>query len=400
MPHAPRRRRRLLGRVLPLLFAASVLGTVTSGAPADAAGARRGAVDTAGSQDFVTRSGSTLLLDGAPFRFAGANLYWLGLDDNLRDAAGRPTYPSHYRVADGLAAARSLGATVVRAHTLGISVGCARCLEPSLGHFNDRAFAAIDYAVATAGVDGLRLIIPLTDQWHYFHGGKHTFTNWAGYRDLPGQNPATSAAQKALEAHFYTDPAVIADFEAYLAHLLDHVNRYTGVALRDDPTVLAWETGNELWDAPPAWTETIAGYLKRTLGARQLVADGSAASGNPVTDAALDEPDVDLVGDHLYPLDTAQATADAATAAAAGKAFFVGEYDWTGGTAALGGFLGAMAADPAVSGDLLWTILPRMPDGTPEPHGDGYAMWVPGTTESMAAAESLVGKHAAAMAAG
>ena len=44
---------------------------------------------------FVTRSGSQLMLDGHPFRFAGANLHWLGLDDST-------TYPSQFRVDDGL----------------------------------------------------------------------------------------------------------------------------------------------------------------------------------------------------------------------------------------------------------------------------------------------------------
>src|SRR2546423_1483049 len=38
---------------------------------------------------FVTRSGSQLLLNGQPFRFAGANIHWLGLDDSTN-------YPSQF----------------------------------------------------------------------------------------------------------------------------------------------------------------------------------------------------------------------------------------------------------------------------------------------------------------
>jgi mannan endo-1,4-beta-mannosidase len=33
--------------------------------------------------NFVLRSGAQLLLHGQPFRFAGANMYWLGLDENI-----------------------------------------------------------------------------------------------------------------------------------------------------------------------------------------------------------------------------------------------------------------------------------------------------------------------------
>ena len=158
---------------------------------------------------WITRSGATLLQNGRPWRFSGVNMYWLGLDENHADALG-PTYPSHGSVSRALGAAASLGATVVRSTTLGVSVGGPRSLEPQLGQFNQDAFDAIDYAVATARADGLHLIIPLTDEWHFYEGGKHTFTAWAGYPDLPGQNLVTSSAQRASEAHFYTDSAVIA----------------------------------------------------------------------------------------------------------------------------------------------------------------------------------------------
>src|SRR5439155_14072295 len=39
---------------------------------------------------FVTRTGSQLMLNGRPFRFAGANMHWLALDDST-------TYPSQFR---------------------------------------------------------------------------------------------------------------------------------------------------------------------------------------------------------------------------------------------------------------------------------------------------------------
>ena len=39
------------------------------------------------SSSFVRRDGSTLTLAGKPFRFAGTNIYWLGLDENWFDPA-------------------------------------------------------------------------------------------------------------------------------------------------------------------------------------------------------------------------------------------------------------------------------------------------------------------------
>ena len=58
----------------------------------------------------------------------------------------------------------------VRSHTLGISTGNPLSFEPALDVFNGSALLAADYAIAAAEAAGLRLVVPLTDQWHYYHG--------------------------------------------------------------------------------------------------------------------------------------------------------------------------------------------------------------------------------------
>lgn len=61
---------------------------------------------------------------------------------------------------------KEMGAAVVRCHTCGVSVGNPLSVEPRLGVFNKTALAVIDYAVAAAEKAGIRLIVPLTDNWH------------------------------------------------------------------------------------------------------------------------------------------------------------------------------------------------------------------------------------------
>src|SRR3989454_12452420 len=125
---------------------------------------------------FVTRSGSHLMLNGQSFRFAGANVHWLALDDST-------SYPSQFRVNDAFDAAKEMGLTVIRSHDLGISTGCPNCIEPALGVFNETALEHVDYVIKAAADRGLRLIIPLTDNWHFPAGGKHNFTDWHGIPD-------------------------------------------------------------------------------------------------------------------------------------------------------------------------------------------------------------------------
>lgn len=83
-------------------------------------------------------------------------MYWLGLDENV---VPNPSYPSKQRIREAMAIAVAMGqcyikrcsvsqaksgaftgANTIRAHTLGISVGCPLCIEPSLGYFNNQAF--------------------------------------------------------------------------------------------------------------------------------------------------------------------------------------------------------------------------------------------------------------------
>lgn len=342
---------------------------------------------------WVTRDGSTLKLDGHPWRFSGVNMYWLGLDENVSDGKG-PIYPTHSAVDNGFAAAAALGARVVRSTSLGVSVGSPRTLEPTLDHFNDTAFASIDYAVASARRHGERLLIPLTDDQHYYHGGKHTFTNWLGHADVPGAS-ADDPAQRAQEAFFYSDPAVIAAFDRYVAHLLEHVNPLTGLRLGADPTIAVWETGNEVYDAPTSWTDQTAQLIKK-LAPRALVGDGSASTGKDINSTAFAAADVDIIDAHFYPTDADKAVSDAQFIAAQRKAFIVGEYPLTG--AGVGAWFDRLPAEPTVAGDLAWSLLPRSSACKPEAHGDGYTFHYPGAGKREIQEDALLTAHARRMA--
>jgi hypothetical protein len=348
------RRKRFVAATLAAAVAATVGVSVAAQASPRPTTSRSAApvATAAASSQFVTRVGTSLRLSGRTFRFGGADIYWLGLDENV----GGVAYPTTFRIDDALTTAVGLGATVVRSHTLGISVGNRLSLEPSLDVFNDAAFGTIDYAIADAHRLGLRLIVPLTDNWHYYHGGKHTFTDWYG-------DP---------ESAFYTDPRVIAAFERYVDHLLDHVNPLTGLALRNDPTVMAWELGNELSGVPDSWTRAVSAHLKK-ITPHQLVAAGSYAA--QARDGA-----VDLIDDHYYPPTATAIRADAATATAAGKAYVAGEY---GSSEVSSSLLTSVAADPGVSGAVFWSLFGHADTYGFVQHDDGFTLHYPGDDAAM-----------------
>lgn len=325
------------------------------------------------STGFVRREGSELRLGDRPFRFSGANLYWLGLDENV----GGIAYPTPFRIRNGLDTARDLGVSVVRSHMMtstGQGGANPLAIMPRLGEYSEAAFAPIDQAIAHAGRAGLRLILPLTDEWSYYHGGHRDFTTPLGL----------------TSADFYTHPEAVAAFQDYVAHVLGRTNAVTGVRYVDDPTILAWELGNELEGMTPSWIADQVAFVK-ARAPHQLVAAGRRFG---VDDACLEVAGLDIVDAHYYPPDPATLAADAARVTAAGKVYIVGEY---GSVSASDSLLGPVAADPRVAGMILWSLFGHHDDGGFVGHDDGFTLHVPGTTESMRANVAAVRRFGEAL---
>jgi len=324
---------------------------------------------SASSNGFVTRSGNTLQLNGRDFRFSGANVYWGGLDDDGRIGLN---YPTPFRVHSALQTAAEMGETVIRCQTCGISTGTPLSVEHALGDFSQTALRHIDYFIAQAQRYGMKVVIPLTGNYDNYLGSYCDFTNWLGL-SAPYDCPSPAAASA-----FYSNPKAIAAFEKYIIVLLNHVNYYTGVRNKDNPTIMAWETGNEMpygLGGPPEltkWTATISTYIK-SQDANQLVMDGAAYLdlGN------LSLPDVDVVDVHSYPADPAWLDADAIQATVVGVPMVIGEYAWND-SQDLHTFLADIRQTPAVAGDMYWDLQPQNDFFGYVEHFDGYQLHFPG----------------------
>jgi hypothetical protein len=319
-----------------MLAAATLLG-VPSG---DRAGAR----PTLSSVSFVERSGSELAVAGTPFRFGGANIEWLGLSGYGPADPSGPRYPSMFEVNDALETAHELGATVVRGQTLADSVGCPLCLEPTLGTFNETAFAHVDYAVAAARARGIRLIATLVGDDAEGGGGGCVYLAWAGIA-VPGCSESSMAP-------FYTDPNVIAEVEQHITAVLNHVNIYTHIAYKNDPTILGWDLLNG-GNTPTEWTQTIANYV-RGIDPHHLILSAATNAGLRNVDAC-----VSFVYPH-WRLGPATLTPQLAACQRAGKPFIAYEYGWDRTNFAtltgLRRFLASLEHNPEVTGDAFWAL--------------------------------------------
>jgi hypothetical protein len=325
-----------------LLVAAVVLGAPSG----QAAGARPTPAET----PFVQRSGTQLTLFGQPFRFGGANIEWLGLSGYGPADPDGPRYPSAFEVDDALDTAQELGATVVRSQTLADSVGCPSCLEPAPGAFNETAFAHVDYAIAAARARGIRLIATLVGDDASDGGGGCVYLAWAAIA-VPGCSVSNMAP-------FYTDQGVIDEVEQHIAAVLNHVNVYTHVAYKNDPTILGWDLLNG-GNTPAPWTQTVADYV-RSIDSRHLIFSGAANAGLGSVDACVS---------FLYPhwgMGPAVVAPQVEACRQARKPFVVYEYGWDrtnfATLASLRSFLISLERNPEIAGDAFWAL---------EAHADG-----------------------------
>jgi mannan endo-1,4-beta-mannosidase len=345
---------------------------------------------TSASSPVLTRNGSFLLVNGQTRRLSGANAYWLGLNDNVRDGSGAPTFPSHAELTAAFGGLQNMGTNLVRAHTVGVSAGTVKSYSPAQGVYSDANLDSADWAVYQAKQQGIMLMVPVTDQWNYYHGGKGVFVHWAfqqnssGLQDVPAPSHLFDAngAEKAssVEDQFYSTSAgglrIRALFKDYLSHWLNHVNPYTGVAYKDDPTIAIVETGNEIYSATAEWTEDIAAYIK-SIAPGKLVADGSAATGLAVANSpGLHAAHVDIVGSHYYAHDSnwnpapimtsaSQLDSDVLAALGASKAFIIGEYPWS--RADIAQWYAKVEGSPGIAADLMWSTI-----GGTEVHGGSF----------------------------
>lgn len=346
---------------------------------------------------FVTRDGATgnLILGGKRFRWSGANAT-LALSEDASNYGATVDAESlhllsHSEIDAVLNSAQSMNANVIRSFAT-LSVGKINSVQPTLGAFNGSALEPLDYAITQCAAKGIKLILPLVDNYQYYFGGKFL------YCYANGVTPDADATQ------FFTNTTIIASFKAHISFVLAHVNTYTGVAYKDDPTIMAWETGNELSTAAgwsySAWTDTISRHIKLTCGAQQLVADGHYGifTVDPTVDTtSLDLTYVDIYSNHTYDnwRTPSVLVGEGTTVHGHGKAYYVGEYTWTGSgvspqpTWTLAQLLSAIEGSIYVDGDNFWQLLPPLTS-----HGDGYTLHFPGDDSNMITRSTALATHA------
>jgi mannan endo-1,4-beta-mannosidase len=345
---------------------------------------------------FVRARGTGFVLDGRPFRVAGANNHYLG-------------WGSRAEVDDVLGTARAMGFNVVRSIMSCVIGSLDGVTRPPVWNWrstddssnlgvhgvhlmywdaarntwawNDSSVDGLgrwDYVIYRASQLGLRLNISLLDFWQ-FTGGAQQIVSWL----VPGYNPDTDVRRGTL---FFSSPVTRAIYKQWVAHVLTRVNGITGVRYRDDPAIFAWDLMNEpeiddtARDAAGmplarSWLTEMAAHV-RSLDPNHLVTSGDEGFfdrfGVLDASAELALPGLDFGSWHLYPdtyrLSQAQALdlvrRHGAAAAAAGRPVLLQEFGYgfqhPDQPEVYQSWLRTLAGDPNSAGWIFWRLVGRV----------------------------------------
>lgn len=262
---------------------------------------------------YVRREGKQLQLDGEPYRFVGANLWYgayLGADAPFGDRA---------RLGRELDRLQALGVTNVRVLASAEEGPLKSSIKPgfrSKDRWNESLLGGLDHCMAELGKRGLKAVLYLTNFWEWSGGmGSYLWYVNGSYVDM--NDPARPwPAFPDHNAAFYGSPAAVELFHAHVRRVVSRVSSVTGVAYRDDPTLMAWQLCNEprpgasaavIAQTLPAYYAWIAdtASLIRSLDAKHLVSlgqEGTIASGGREDVVSEAHASIDYVTAHIWPL--------------------------------------------------------------------------------------------------
>ena len=219
------------------------------------------------------------------FRFVSFNIPNLHyIEDYLAFDSSNPwRLPDEFEIRDALESIKQLGGKVARIYVLSVrkqgeSKKIIRHVEAP-GIFNEDAFKALDKVMQIANEVGVRVIIPLVDNWWWW-GGPLEYAAFRGKK----------------KEEFWTDPQLISDFKKTVEFMVNRKNTYTGVLYKEDKALFGWETGNEL-ECPFSWNAEIARYIK-TMDNNHVVIEGTHSQ--ILSEEAINNPDIDVLSTHHY----------------------------------------------------------------------------------------------------
>jgi mannan endo-1,4-beta-mannosidase len=262
------------------------------------------------ADNYVEQRDGALWLDGNPYRYVGTN-FWYG-----------PIIASEGQGGDRQRLLRELD----RLHALGLDNlrilvgsdgerGVTTKVEPTLqeapGVYNDTLLAGLDYLLMEMGKRGMKAVLYLNNSWEW-SGGYGYYLEQAGLGKAPRPEEAGYDAFKKHVAMFADNERAHQLFYDHVRYIVSRQNRYTSQPCKDDPTIMAWQIGNEPRAFGEEQKQPFVQWLRetsaliRSIDDHHLISIGGKGIWGCEMDSTLYEqissdPNIDYLTVHVWP---------------------------------------------------------------------------------------------------
>jgi mannan endo-1,4-beta-mannosidase len=261
--------------------------------------------------DFISVKDTHFEIDGKPYYFLGTN-FWYGLNLGSKSTGG-----DRDRLIRELDRLQSLGVNNLRivAGSEGPDTEPYRmvpALQTKPGEYNADVAEGLDFLLDEMKKRNMYAVVCLADFWNW-SGGMGQYLVWSGEADsIPYPPPHPGGdwnVYQKFTAKFYTNPKAVDMLNNHIKWAVSRTNSISGIAYKDDPTIMAWELANEPRgidniEAYRKWISSSAATIKQ-IDPNHLVtigSEGTTSSEFAGTDPEKDhsDPNIDYQTIHIW----------------------------------------------------------------------------------------------------
>ena len=231
---------------------------------------------------FVAVKGRHFVLDGQPYYYAGANLWYgayLGSPGRTGDRA-RLAKELDQLAAQGVLNLRVLA--ISEASPLKRAVTPAVVLGPE--HIDETLWQGLDFLLDEMAKRDMKAVLYVNNFWQW-SGGMAQYVSWSTGKQVADPDVTHDwNTYINASASFYRDAKAQQAFRFSLQQLLTRTNSVNKRAYAADPTIMSWQLANEprpgvdgdsrYFDDYVRWIDGTAAFIKQ-LAPRQLVSTGN-----------------------------------------------------------------------------------------------------------------------------
>lgn len=236
--------------------------------------------------EFISVRNGQFILKGKPYHFIGTNM-WYGCylgSQKVEGGRDRLIRELDFLKKQGITNLRVLGASEVS--QFGNHFPFA--IQTSPAEYDEELLTGLDFLLAEMEKRNMQAVIYLNNYWNW-SGGMGQYITWSDPERAAAvpYNPERKwEREMTLSSFFYSDQRAQENFKKYIETIVNRKNTITGVAYKNNPTIMAWQLCNEPRPGMDGtqgeknipdfikWIDETAGYI-HSLDANHLVSSGN-----------------------------------------------------------------------------------------------------------------------------